>query len=113
MVHTLMCPSLGGDLTFSTVAQQAITDYLDGHSCFDVPLNISLYPVPARTNLVIQCSEAIFSVALYDVMGRKVHERVYEQGEAQIPVTHVPQGVYVAVIRSASQVITRRLEILR
>ncbi|MCD9020180.1 zinc-dependent metalloprotease [Parachryseolinea silvisoli] len=113
VVHTLMCPSLGGDLTFSSVAQAAITDYLNSHSCFDVPLTISLYPVPARNDLVIQCSEEIFSVAIYDVMGRKVQEGVYDEGKAQIPVAHVPPGIYVAVIRSATQVITRRLEILR
>lgn len=113
VVHTLMCPSLGGDLTFSDVAQNAIAEYLDSHSCFDVPLNISLHPVPARTDLVIQCSEVNFSVALYDAMGRRVHEGIYDHGEAHIPVANVPQGVYVAVIRSATQVITRRLEILR
>lgn len=113
VVHTLMCPSIGGDLTFSSVAQSAISDYLAGHSCFDGPVDVSLHPVPARSDLVIQCSEETFSVTLYDIMGRKVHEHIYDQGEAHIPVAHLPQGVYMAVIRSAAQVITRRLEILR
>ncbi|MBT1708475.1 hypothetical protein KK062_09580 [Fulvivirgaceae bacterium PWU5] len=113
VVHTLMCPSLGGDLTFSDVAQKAIMDYLASHSCFDVPLTISLHPVPARTDLVIQCSEMKFSVALYDIMGSRVFEHRYDQGEAHIPVANMPQGIYMAVIRSATRMATRRLEILR
>jgi hypothetical protein len=113
VVHTLMCPSLGGDLTFSDVAQKAIADYLASHSCFDVPLTISLHPVPARTDVVIRCSEVNFSVALYDIMGSMVYEHRYDQGEAHIPVANMTQGVYVAVIRSATQMTTRRLEILR
>lgn len=111
--HTLMCPSMGGDLTFSDVAHRAIAAYLESHACFDVPIEVSLYPVPARTDLVIQCSEENFSVVMYDVMGRQVHEGTYDRGVAYIPVAQVPPGVYVAVVRSATQIITRRLEILK
>jgi len=111
---SLMCASTARNtpFKFSAIAQAAISDYLNSHACFNDPLEVSIHPIPARTDLIIETSSINFSTTLFDPLGRKIGTWISNSPTTTIPTTDIPGGFYILQIKTWNQTSTHRIEIL-
>ena len=80
---------------------------------------ITIYPNPSPGFLHVVMGEGTLhgmTAAVYDPMGRKVHEEVFSgrsHKERQIDLGHLPNGWYVLVLRSDDSYLRHRIEMMR
>lgn len=109
--HTLMCPSVDNKtiFEFGTQAREDITSYLETHTCFDQPLEVNIYPIPAKGYVEVVCSEPGIFVTVYDAMGRIVHTSAVAGESARIDTRQLSTGFYVMTIQAGSKIVARRV----
>jgi hypothetical protein len=110
-----MCTSVlvGAPFEFSPVAKAAISAFLGEHDCFEMPLQATLYPVPAASTITVIASEPDFSVALYNLFGQQVLYRQYVDFSGAIPLGDLSEGIYIARISAGGKTVSRRIEVIR
>jgi len=75
---------------------------------------VKLYPNPALSELLLNNGqELIKEIALYDVMGKKVRYLTVNAFSTIIDVSDLPNGIYVVKINTASDVLVRKVQIMR
>ena len=75
---------------------------------------VKLYPNPALSELLLDNGqELIKEVALYDVMGKKVRHLFVNAFSTIVDVSDLPNGIYVVKINTASEVLVRKVQIMR
>lgn len=111
---SLMCAAVGRNapFKFSQTAQAAISTYLQSHACFDDAIQVKAYPVPARTELMVECSMPGFSIILHDLLGRKTGEWTFAESAGSISTANISSGFYTLQVAWRSQVAVRRIEIV-
>ncbi|HOF17261.1 MAG TPA: T9SS type A sorting domain-containing protein, partial [Bacteroidales bacterium] len=75
---------------------------------------VKLYPNPALSELLLDNGqELIKEVALYDVMGKKIRYLTVNAFSTTVDVSDLPNGIYVVKINTASEVLVRKVQIMR
>jgi Secretion system C-terminal sorting domain len=65
--------------------------------------DILLFPNPTSTDVQIKATETWQSIAIYDVAGKKYYHNQLVIKYLRIPISHLPNGIYVAEIIFANQ----------
>ena len=89
-------------LTFANVEQTAVKPLT---SNFDAVAYCN-----AAGEVVVECSEALLSLALFDVNGKKISTAHAQTGQAtSLHTGNAPAGVYVLHIQTAQGIITKKI----
>jgi hypothetical protein len=75
--------------------------------------SINLYPNPARSILNVTANEAIVEVRLIDMLGQVVYAEVNQGNSLQLNVAGLKNGIYFVQIKTKSNTLTRRVQILK
>ena len=85
-----------------------------------VPDQYNIYPVPNQGLFTVSITTAIpeeYTIEVYDQMGRKTYGQpgILINGEfrQEIDLQQVPPGLYLVVMKSAQNVTSRKIEIIR
>ena len=70
-----------------------------------------IFPNPASDRVEVVC-EVMKSVALYDVLGRKVLERNADSDSVLLPLDGMQAGIYVVIVDCAEGRLVKKLEIM-
>ena len=73
---------------------------------------LEMYPNPASDRVDIVCA-GMQSVALYDVLGRKVLERNADSDNVSLSLDGMQAGIYVVIVDCAEGRLVKNLEIIR
>ncbi|MFP4664806.1 MAG: T9SS type A sorting domain-containing protein [Bacteroidales bacterium] len=74
--------------------------------------NLKIYPNPAMNTVQIEFNDSEPAhVSILDIRGKLVHKAPLESGKAEIDLSHLPAGVYVAKITGSFGVISRKLSL--
>jgi hypothetical protein len=65
--------------------------------------DILLFPNPTSTDVQIKATETWQSITIYDVAGKKHYHNQLAIKDLRIPISHLPNGIYVAEIIFANQ----------
>lgn len=78
-----------------------------------VPVNLQVYPNPARDVLNIVSSELIQEVRLINMLGQTIHTSTVESANVQLNVSGFDRGIYFIQIRTDKGFTTERVQITR
>ena len=70
-----------------------------------------LMPNPAQGKTTVVSGYGLKSVTVYDLNGKKVLQQETEGHSAEIDLSHLPDGTYIAAILTRRGIITKRLVI--
>ena len=102
-------------VTLNNLQKEFYVKVIEGNDIKEVNTNkINLYPNPSNNQFTLDNGqELIKEVALYDVMGRKVQHLTVNAFSTTVNVSDLPNGIYVVKINTASEVIVRKVQIMR
>lgn len=75
---------------------------------------LSVYPNPAKDQLVINSNETIDAISLVNVVGQTVaHYTALNSSNANIEVSNIENGIYSVIVSTANGVAVKRIEIAK
>ena len=83
---------------------------LTGEASSVIPA-FDIFPNPASDRVEVVC-EGMKSVALYDVLGRKVLERNADSDRVSLPLDGMQAGIYVVIVDCAEGRLVKKLEMM-
>lgn len=103
--------------TTQAVAQLYIDDvtidYAVGINENEHTNNVMVFPNPANTTVFIQGEHPIQKVELYNLLGQKVSEKLYNTRYASLEVNDIAEGMYVVKIKTEKGNIVNKINITR
>ncbi len=61
----------------------------------DISKNVDLFPNPASDNVIVQCTERIDRIAIFDITGRIIDEYAPGQEQYSLPLRGYKSGIYL------------------
>jgi hypothetical protein len=102
-------------VTLNNLQKEFYVKVIEGNDIKEVNTNkINLYPNPSNNQFTLNNGqELIKEVALYDVMGRKVQHLTVNAFSTTVNVSDLPNGIYVVKINTASEVLVRKVQVVK
>ena len=73
----------------------------------DKSASVSLYPNPAKTEINIMSSENFNSIAIFNIIGKKVLE--ISENNGSIYIGNLPKGQYIVILKNSTRSIAKSL----
>ncbi len=73
--------------------------------------SFSVYPNPAKDNIIIRNIERGSSISIHDITGKLVHQSVVNDVQTTISTIHLPGGVYFVQLKNNNKVSSQKLVI--
>jgi hypothetical protein len=71
--------------------------------------SVSVYPNPATNYIVIDNAPAGATITINDVSGRTVHKQILMGNKKTVPLTSLPQGIYLVTLQTENQKIINKI----
>ena len=75
--------------------------------------NITIYPNPASTQIIINNTNSIKEISIYSICGQKIRKLLLNDTQKTLDVSNLPNGIYVVKINTASGVLVRKVQVVR
>ncbi len=91
-----------------------MTNLVTSINGFTMNESFNVYPVPAKDNVYVQnmdpcnLNSCLFSVELYDITGKKLHQFTNVQNNIRIDISTLASGVYYLKMKNANKIVTRK-----
>lgn len=90
-----------------------IADTITGLKNIHVKESVRVYPNPVSEILTVESLENDAQLEISDCLGRLVYVSEVKKGINHIPVTFIPNGVFLITVRNNLNTITQRLKLIR
>ncbi|HCS19300.1 MAG TPA: hypothetical protein DIW47_01850 [Bacteroidetes bacterium] len=74
---------------------------------------LSVYPNPANDHLFLEASDHSRNIILYTVHGQIVYKHILIAGESSIPLSDLPEGMYILVMQDGELTFSEKIVIRR
>ncbi len=97
----------------SNVFVKVIMEFDDTYVDMVTDAELSVFPNPARNKFTVRSNEMIKQIRLFDISGQTVKDITVNELSSEIKISNLNTGIYVMQIRTAGNVMTKRVRIVR